>query len=877
MHLDRIPAVCQETVREIVDRRSGEPLVLIGGPSVDLAGIVEELDAYCLEETGDTGSTQIVHLSFAELIGGVHQLDRGPAADAGMTVLLVGDVHRMPPDVLPAFEEVVERLSGTRLRCVCTVPLPVPRPVRARFGSAFARLKETGLLRQVILRPLPRSRLAQHVRMMLEARPEPDLVTRLWELTRGWPGAVASSLTIMREHGLVRMVDRHAYLDEQRSPVLTNQHALVRTLHDMKDPVWGVAKAIAVLGPLGAAATGLVARALELAEDDVRATLLRLEQEGVLQYLPASSGWRFRIPVVAAALRTLLGPYERRELARTAVLALWSGAARCDDPHYLPDRLAEAGRMVDPERATAELLAAAKPSSANGVAEEHAIPWLHAAAKLTADRAERATILLAHARTCLAAGRADLALRSSDLVLRCHDDEIPDGTLPGVCLIQLGALYQANHLDSLEKVASGEWWPWPGTRLERAVCRAYALSLLNRWKEACELLEQVRRDEEAGSVAGYVRSFAPITSLWLGQAEAFNRDVAALPHRHASGEDTLAEVACHTSALLALGELRRAEQLLTDTGQTPELLGVPSRMIRLVQHGRVAEALELMRKALAHNAPNGCDAYQTVMTFAAATLQLCRGQLTRARELVTTARSRRPSLPHLLALAEASYAGLIGELDQARSIIVDALAQADDAGIVALTDYLWTALADLAVFTGATEALPLYLQQVDKIAAQLGTEQAEVHRLSLQALVHGDTAAAEAARQLLQRQGKPIEQATGIERLVRYGVAEPRLLAESYALYGDLGSLLNRARLRPLMQEHGVAVPGRQETLVENHHLLALLVTEGLSNKQIAAALCTSDKSVEGRLSRLFSYTGCRSRVELATAMFTGRLEFRTR
>ena len=82
--------------------------------------------------------------------------------------------------------------------------------------------------------------------------------------------------------------------------------------------------------------------------------------------------------------------------------------------------------------------------------------------------------------------------------------------------------------------------------------------------------------------------------------------------------------------------------------------------------------------------------------------------------------------------------------------------------------------------------------------------------------------------------------------------------------------MLYRAWLRNLMREHAVPVPGRKETVAENERLLAMLAAGGLSNKQLAAALRTSDKSVEGRLSRLFSRTGYRSRIELSRAMLTG-------
>ncbi|MET0187521.1 MAG: LuxR C-terminal-related transcriptional regulator, partial [Pseudonocardia sediminis] len=94
--------------------------------------------------------------------------------------------------------------------------------------------------------------------------------------------------------------------------------------------------------------------------------------------------------------------------------------------------------------------------------------------------------------------------------------------------------------------------------------------------------------------------------------------------------------------------------------------------------------------------------------------------------------------------------------------------------------------------------------------------------------------------------------------------------SEAYATFGDLDALLFRAWTRTLMTATEVPIPGRRVTVEENERLLALLVAEGLSNKQIAVTLRTSDKSVEGRLGRLFARTGHRSRIELAAAILTG-------
>jgi DNA-binding NarL/FixJ family response regulator len=72
------------------------------------------------------------------------------------------------------------------------------------------------------------------------------------------------------------------------------------------------------------------------------------------------------------------------------------------------------------------------------------------------------------------------------------------------------------------------------------------------------------------------------------------------------------------------------------------------------------------------------------------------------------------------------------------------------------------------------------------------------------------------------------------------------------------------------MRNQGIAIPGRSVTISENERLLASLVADGLTNRELATVLSATEKSVEGRLSRLFQRTGYRSRVELATAMLTG-------
>jgi DNA-binding NarL/FixJ family response regulator len=117
--------------------------------------------------------------------------------------------------------------------------------------------------------------------------------------------------------------------------------------------------------------------------------------------------------------------------------------------------------------------------------------------------------------------------------------------------------------------------------------------------------------------------------------------------------------------------------------------------------------------------------------------------------------------------------------------------------------------------------------------------------------------------------------ANTIAKVSGKGWGTTELVREAYGIYGDLGALLPRAHLRRLMRMRNITVSNRGTTVAENGRLLATLVTEGLSNKRLAVILNTSEKGVEGQLSRLFKNTGYRSRVELATALLTGEFDAR--
>lgn len=104
--------------------------------------------------------------------------------------------------------------------------------------------------------------------------------------------------------------------------------------------------------------------------------------------------------------------------------------------------------------------------------------------------------------------------------------------------------------------------------------------------------------------------------------------------------------------------------------------------------------------------------------------------------------------------------------------------------------------------------------------------------------------------------------------------AEP-LLHEALAIADDLKAVRLRRSVRRAMARYGIAVRTPELTeqrLSELEMQLVELITEGRSNRQIAARITMSEKTVENHLTRLFGKTGCRNRRELVVAHLAGRL-----
>lgn len=694
---------------------------------------------------------------------------------AEVRTLLVEDAHWLDADSLAVLTAMAQ-LPDTGVTCVCVAELPA-----SAVRSTLQRLWRDGLAQVLVLRPLGPADIATAARIALQARPSDELVARLRQLTGGLAALLFEALTAVGRGDAVSFSAGRAHLDGPVSATLPADHPLLATLR--RDD-WPMVKAIAALHPLGDALPEAVAGALGTSKDAVLAALDRLRCLGVLR-----RDGRFRAEMVASTITAQLGPFERRQLARAAVLAVWDGAVV--DTAYYAERLAEAGRLVDRERACTELLTCAKATGTER--------WLLAAADITADDGRRQRILVQYAQACYRQRKYEESLRTAERVVR-------DGL-------------SAEDLDTLTHITvlAGHARP--------------ASASLSRLLQAREHLLRGRRDR-------------------------FEDDLDAVPESVLGQWDRL-----HLRLLPALlgGDADVVDKVLADA--PGEQLAPAHRAAIALVRGDLRTGEDLARRL----GDASTDIAHTLVRHQTAVLALARGRLTLSRDLL---RAPDTALPHLLDSAEARIDLAFGDHEQARARLRQGLKRASDS--VLETDRLWAQLAELAFRRGDIDGAVRCCREAERIARAADSPGALLRSLVARAIVERDLEIAAAAASLAADRRQPLELADVVGRLATHGLVDPRALMHAYEALEELDALLCRVRLRHLMREHGVAVPGRQQTLAENERLLAVLAADGLTNRQLAIVLQATEKSVESRLSRLFTRSGYQSRVELATAVHAG-------
>jgi DNA-binding CsgD family transcriptional regulator len=184
-------------------------------------------------------------------------------------------------------------------------------------------------------------------------------------------------------------------------------------------------------------------------------------------------------------------------------------------------------------------------------------------------------------------------------------------------------------------------------------------------------------------------------------------------------------------------------------------------------------------------------------------------------------------------------------------------------------------LAGLAMHSGEFRRGQELLIDINRRHQQDRHPQLDEARLLTQALVRNDARAGEAAVEVARGRGNLLALLRACITAAQRSETPQPLFAEAYAIAHTLDADYLCARLTTLMRRHGVSTrrPRRVRVDLSPVELRIIeMICAGRTNREIARHERMSEKTIEDHVSRLFARTGCRTRVQLATASLTGRL-----
>ncbi|MGW5580519.1 LuxR C-terminal-related transcriptional regulator [Micromonospora chokoriensis] len=156
----------------------------------------------------------------------------------------------------------------------------------------------------------------------------------------------------------------------------------------------------------------------------------------------------------------------------------------------------------------------------------------------------------------------------------------------------------------------------------------------------------------------------------------------------------------------------------------------------------------------------------------------------------------------------------------------------------------------------------------DRLRALHGALTTEAASL-IQALIDGDPAAAARGAGHVRSRGHHLDLWYATLALGRTAEDAGTWLLEAHALARTLGAPVARSAVVGALRQRGMTPPqtrGARPAFSAVEVQIVELLRGGRTNRQIAARLRLSEKTIENHLTRLFARTGLRSRVELAAA-----------
>ncbi len=802
---------------------------------------------------------------------------------AGPLAVVVDDLHELDDDSLALFAVVLRRLAAAPVGLVVALRPHVAAP-NAAAEELLERLADEAEVARIELGTLAPAELAGVIAPVLGAPPDEDLVVEVHRRADGNPYFAAEIAHSLAESRLVALDAGQARLAVAPQTVrLTRRTAVLRRVLPLAPDTRTVARTLAVLRTVDLARIGLLADVTGLPSPVVAAAFDDLVRAHVVT-ADGAPRYRFSHDIVADALYDEIGPAECRRLHAQVAARLLAGRARGEpvDVLELAWHVAESAAPGDP--VAVAVLTEAAQRTLTGAPEAAAGYCAQALALLgptppgstppgptprgsAAD--ERAFLLSLRCRALARGSRPAEAVvpgRQALALLPAGDDRFRTATA------LISSLFLLGRIDEAIEVADGQIsaGPAPATLYAQ---RAVLLLFAGRTApdEAAVAAVPASPAEEV-VVCGQLAMLTSLRGRHTETVEYLDRALRAAGTSTTLQLQALA-VGASTGALAGLvadaaARLRRAEQLTGEAGGTPTFsaeLGL-TRVVLDWLGGRWDGALEALRTVAVELETRQQATLAAALTAVELEIRTWRGELVQAARLARRPAPAARNMADLHAVAVAGYLAASGDPDGARDRLRAALADPPTAPYGCL---LLSRLIELDRDAGrdVTDLLDTLVSVASGRVSPWSVT--TLHRTV--GLARRDPASLTQAVRTADAGGLVFDRARAQLALGELVTDAAPDLLEAYRTFARLGVDGLRRQAGRRLHELGEKVPRRRSRaaglLTESEERVARLVQQGMRNRDIAAALHYSPRSIEVYLSRVYAKLRVSSRLELARAL----------
>ena len=808
--------------------------------------------------------------------------------DAGPAVLVLEDLHAADPDSLA--------LAALLGRNIADVPMLLLLTCRSGYEahlgelhSFVGRLVDDGRASVIDLPPMTRPAIGELLTDTIGTRPAVALLDAVWKSSGGNPFfARAIAEGIADGSDPAELIRSAAGIGSERNAIGPDRDvpALLSRFFAARDPEFEAASALAVFGRFDLAHLYLLEAVTGQAKALTATNIDRLIAKRLL--IPAAQGYEFAHPILKDLLYADLG--ETRRSALHGQIARILHQRRNDGrPVDLFELAAHAyaARHIDHDLALESCREAG--FAAADVAPLVAVDWLERTLELMGRADPHRPEVHAQLVYCLIlASETGRAIEAS----RQAFTELPDRTgHVGLALAAAGAMFAGDELAQALAV------------VDREIDRGADLAWL--WSMRAALLGQLGLPDEddtysraktmvltctdplqAASSASLLMTQSVLTAAtedYLAFDQVLRRNLDSVP---ALSRSELLHMSATLAAEGATGVLDGARDLAAaraligpratiSAGGTAEL----SEILLAYYEGRWDDALRRVGVV----APALRDCGNTTVLIAvqalAVLLRTDRDENDDARSIGVGLRPGPYGTRPLVAIARARLARASGNVEAAIDLLSQQISDARERGHLVMQTMVTEELAALHLQAGDRSEASRVAADGARLAAGAGRPMLDLYADRTMAAVEGDALAGRRAATIAAQQGTPVELARCRVVLGELGHGTDADAQAALSILRRVGAPGWALRAAAVLSERGLTVPEAATGttgLTASEAALTKLVVEGLSNRQIAAALHYSSRTVEAYLSKVYAKLGVSGRVELiSAALGSGELEDR--